>query len=222
MTEIFPIKLRISNAYLVKGERNILVDTGSEGEGKRIIKALNINGLDLKDIALIVHTHGHSDHCGSTRELTQIHKIPTAIHSADIQMTEAGNNGNLKTRGFTAKLVKPFVDKPFPAFKADTLMDNLTNLHQFGIQGIIHHTPGHTKGSISIEFDNNEAIIGDLLMGGYFGGAILPQVPDYHYFVDDFETLNLSIKKALLFNANKFYVGHGGAIPKKLIEKRFG
>jgi hydroxyacylglutathione hydrolase len=222
MTEIFPIKLKISNCYLVKGERNILVDTGSEDEAKQIIKALNINGLDLKDIALIVHTHGHSDHCGSTRELTNIHKIPTVIHSADSYMTEAGNNGNLKTRGFVAKLVKPFVDKPFPAFKADILIDNLTNLHQFGIQGIIHHTPGHTKGSISIEFDNCEAIVGDLLMGGYFGGKILPQIPNYHYFVDDFETLNLSIKKALLFNSSKFHVGHGGAIPKKLIEKRFG
>jgi glyoxylase-like metal-dependent hydrolase (beta-lactamase superfamily II) len=49
------------------------------------------------------------------------------------------------------------------------------------LNGLIHSTPGHTKGSISLEFDNDGAIIGDIVMGGYMGGQFLAHLPDYHY-----------------------------------------
>ncbi|MFN5606093.1 MAG: MBL fold metallo-hydrolase, partial [Bacteroidota bacterium] len=60
MTTIHPIHLSISNAYLVKGPVNMLIDTGSPGEGKKILNFLRKHGLQLSDIALILHTHGHS------------------------------------------------------------------------------------------------------------------------------------------------------------------
>jgi glyoxylase-like metal-dependent hydrolase (beta-lactamase superfamily II) len=109
---------------LVEGNQKILVDSGSPGEGMTIIKELKKLGVSLTDISLILHTHGHSDHCGSTTELIRQHKIPTAIHSADSHMTENGKNDFLKTTRLIAKFIRPFVDKPFPAFKADIFIDN--------------------------------------------------------------------------------------------------
>ena len=90
-----------------------------------------------------------------------------------------------------------------------------------GINGFIHHTPGHSKGSISIELDNGEAIIGDLMMGGYLGGTFYPQLPGYHYFIDNMDEVRKSIRKTMNFKSEKFYVGHGGPLSRKLIEKRF-
>jgi glyoxylase-like metal-dependent hydrolase (beta-lactamase superfamily II) len=222
MTTIHPIKLSISNCFLVEGDAKILVDTGSPGEGKKILRALDRLGVSLSDITLILHTHGHTDHCGSTVELLRERKIPTAIHSADSYRIESGKNGLIKTTRLMGDIIKPFVDKPFPAFKADIRLDDLNDLSEFGINGLIHHTPGHTDGSISIEFDNAEAIIGDVIMGGYLGGTFFPHLPDYHYFADDLEEIGRSIRKLMDTTAARFHVGHGGPLKRERIIKRFG
>jgi glyoxylase-like metal-dependent hydrolase (beta-lactamase superfamily II) len=221
LTVIHKIRLKISNCYLVEGEKRILVDTGSPGESENIIHQLKSLGVGLQDISLILHTHGHSDHCGSTTELIKHHKIPTAIHSADSHMTENGKNDYLKTTRLIAKFIRPFVDKPFPAFKADFFIDDYHDLTSFGVIGLIHSTKGHTNGSISIEFDNRESIIGDVIMGGFMGGELFPHLPDYHYFADNLNDIKESISKILNFKSDKFYVGHGGPITRERIEKRF-
>jgi glyoxylase-like metal-dependent hydrolase (beta-lactamase superfamily II) len=221
MTIIHLIKLKISNCFLVESTKKMLVDTGSPGEGKKNIRELRKLGVELSDLSLILHTHGHSDHCGSTAELIRNHKIPTAIHAGDRAMIENGKNGTIKTRGLFAKILKPIVDVPFPAFRADIFLDDCTDLCDFGINGKIHSTTGHTPGSVSLVFDNQEAIIGDLLMGGYIGGTFFPHLPDYHYFIDDMEEVHRSIQKILEFESDKFYVGHGGPLTRASIEKRF-
>jgi len=221
MTTVHKIKLKISNCYLVEGDKKVLIDTGCPGEAKTIIRELKKRNVELSDLSLILHTHGHSDHCGSTTELIKLHKIPTAIHSADSHMTENGKNDFLKTTRPIARFIKPFVDKPFLAFKSDIYIDNYTDLKSFGINANIHLTKGHTSGSISLEFDNKEAIIGDVMMGGFMGGEFLPHLPDYHYFADDIKEIDQSIKKILTFNVDKFYVGHGGPLKRDDIEKRF-
>jgi hydroxyacylglutathione hydrolase len=213
--KIYTIKLSISNCYLVTGEKNILIDTGSPNEGQKIIKAIQKLGLQLSDISLILHTHGHSDHCGSTKELLNICKIPTAIHIADSEMVASGINTKIKYTKFISRFIWLFVDKPFTPFTADIKIENNFDLNTFGINGKVYHTKGHTKGSIAIEFDNGAAIIGDTLMGGYFGGLVLPHLPDFHYFADDLSEVKLAIQKILSFNSTTFYVGHGGPLSKK-------
>jgi hydroxyacylglutathione hydrolase len=222
MTEIFKIKLGISNCYLAKGGGNILIDTGSPNEEGKIISALNKLGVALSDLSLILHTHGHSDHCGSTKALIERHKIPTAIHSSDSDMAERGRNNILRTNNPMARIAIPFIDKPFRAFKADIFIDELKNLTDYGINGKLHNTPGHTNGSISIEFDNREAIIGDLLMGGYFAGVFLPHRPNYHYFTENRMQVNSSIEKILNWECDTYYVGHGGELNGKDIARKFG
>ncbi|MBM3922758.1 MAG: hypothetical protein FJ340_06070 [Sphingomonadales bacterium] len=49
MISLHCIRLLLSNAYLIKGPVNILVDTGSPGEGKKIIRYLQQQGLQLRD-----------------------------------------------------------------------------------------------------------------------------------------------------------------------------
>ena len=221
MTVIHRIKLKISNCYLIEGEGKILVDTGSPGEGRTIVRALKNHGVELSDLSLILHTHGHSDHCGSTRELIQMHKIPTAIHADDSHMTENGKNDFLKTTRMVSRFIKPFVNKPFPPFKSDVFVGEQDDLNKFGIDGKIYSTKGHTNGSISIEFENGEAIIGDVMMGGFMGGTFFPYLPDYHYFANNMEEINQSIRRILGFKADKFYVGHGGPLDRERIERRF-
>lgn len=111
-----------------------------------------------------------------------------------------------------SKILRPFVSKPFPKFKNDILIDANLQLDSFGIDAKIILTPGHTNGSISILFDNGVAIIGDVLMGGYFGGKIAPSKPDYHYYATNLSQVNSSIEKLLGLKLTTFYVGHGGPL----------
>jgi hydroxyacylglutathione hydrolase len=179
------IPLRISNAFLVQGDRPILIDTGSPKDPEAILGFLKEQNVRVEDLALILHTHGHQDHCGSTAELKARTSAPTAIHSLDAFMPRQGHNGPVKPLSLFARLLMSFVDRPFPAFEADILINEEISLKAYGVDGQIVFTPGHTAGSISVVLDSGEAVVGDLLMGGYLGGAICPGRPGCPYVADD-------------------------------------
>lgn len=219
MTRLHRIPLSISNAYLIKGAVNILVDTGSPGEGKKIIKALGQQGLQLSDLSLILHTHGHSDHCGSTQELIRQHPVPTALHSGDLNMALSGANGPIYTTTLFSRILRPLVDKRFLPFTPDHLADAMTDLSHFGLNATVHHTPGHSEGSISIALESGDIIMGDILMGGMMGGAFFPRKPGYHYFIQDREKLHRSIETILQLRGDRYWVGHGGPFTYSAISR---
>ncbi len=218
---VIRIKLAISNAYIVKGERCILVDTGSPGESGKILQALRHAGVGANDLALILHTHGHSDHCGSTAEITRLTRTPKAVHVADKHMVEHGRNDPLTPTRLAGALIRPFVGKVFEAISADWLLEEETDLREYGVAGRIVCTPGHTPGSISLITDEGEAIVGDLIMGGFMGGRFFPSLPDYHYFADDLQLVQKSIEKILALSPAKIHVGHGGPLEPDSVRERF-
>ena len=71
-------------------------------------------------------------------------------------MAEAGSNGRISTTTLFSKILLPFVDKAFSPFTPDYFLDKLSDLSHFGMNARIWQTPGHSKGSVSIEFENGE------------------------------------------------------------------
>ncbi len=218
---IVQIPLTISNAFLIKGARPILVDTGSPDEAGAILVALKREHVEVRDLALIVHTHGHSDHCGSTWELKQISRAPTAIHKSDADMLRRGRNNPVIPTNLTARVIRSLFSQTFRRLEPDILIANEMDLGPYGVNGRIIFSPGHTAGSISVVLENNEAIAGDLMMGGYLGGQFFPGLPGYPYFADDLNTLRASIKKLMGLSVSRVYVGHGGPLEPRAIIRRF-
>ncbi|MCB0063337.1 MAG: MBL fold metallo-hydrolase [Caldilineaceae bacterium] len=221
---IQPIRLPIANAYLVQGTRPILVDTGAPGDTARIVRALQQNGVALTDLALILLTHGHGDHAGSAAALRQQSGAPVMIHRADLDMIQAGRNRPFHTTSLEAKLIKPFVNRPFPPVDADIVVDGATELAAFGIAGQLLSIPGHTHGSVALllqEPDRKQpaAIVGDLLMGGRFGGALWPTWPQQHYFAEAPGLLPKSLERLLAQQPHRFYVGHGGPLDGQRVQQ---
>lgn len=120
-----------------------------------------------------------------------------------------------------ARLVKLLVSRPFPPVAPDQFVDESTDLSAYGVDGRILHTPGHTAGSISVLLPNGEAIVGDLMMGGYFGGELLGAHPKYHYFADDLQAMRLSIQKILRYKPARLYMGHGGPLDEAAVRAYF-
>jgi glyoxylase-like metal-dependent hydrolase (beta-lactamase superfamily II) len=221
MNRIISIPLRISSAYVLQGEQGaILIDTGVRGEATRILRALHAAGVSNSAITLIAHTHSHSDHAGSTAELARILDVPTALHAADMEMAARGTNGPVRTRGLTAKIMLPFVDLPFERYTPDVILHDGFSLAPYGVEAHVLHTPGHTPGSVTF-VSAAGAVAGDVLMGGYLGGYVLPGTPGYHYFVDSIEATDESIRRLAALETGPIYVGHGGPLQLKTIRTRF-
>jgi glyoxylase-like metal-dependent hydrolase (beta-lactamase superfamily II) len=218
--EIIRIKLPFSNAYLVKDRKAILVDAGAPNQADKILSAVQKAGVSPGDISLILHTHGHFDHAGSTAELKRRLGVPTAVHASDAFMLQKGINGEIKPRNFEARIIMALVPNSFEPSKPDILLEEELALTDFGIDGKVLFTPGHTRGSISF-LSKNRAIIGDLLMGGWAGGAVLASRPNYHYFIDDPKQLHTSLKKILSYKPSTLYVGHGGPLTFNSVSELF-
>ncbi len=222
MTKITPLRLPICNAFLLRDSRAILLDTGAPTDPTQIRDLLAKEGQALEDLTLILHTHAHWDHCGGTLQLKQWTKAPTAVHRADADKMRRGDNGILQPVGWAAWALKPFLDRRFPGVEADILLDGETDLSPYGVEARVITTPGHTAGSISVVTAAGEAIVGDLFMGGFWGGKLLPGYPTYHYFAEDFDMLRKSIRKLLDLSPTRIFAGHGGPLDPARVARRFG
>jgi hydroxyacylglutathione hydrolase len=107
----------------------------------------------------------------------------------------------------------PFFSRTaFKSIPADFPATDGQRLNDFGVSATLLHTPGHTRGSISIVMDDGDAIVGDVLMGGYIGGAFRPGKPNFHYFAEDPALAMRSLDRVLAVTRGKLHVGHGGPL----------
>lgn len=67
---------------LIKGPKNILVDTGGPWDRDFLLMSLKERGLEPGDINLVVGTHGHSDHIGN------LGLFPTALMIVGYDISE--------------------------------------------------------------------------------------------------------------------------------------
>lgn len=157
---VFEPKTFGSNAYLLVGKRNALIDSGTDANGLQ--KALAKLGLHPDDITLILHTHAHADHFSCD---FLFKKAKIAMHSADAGAMNAEN---------TKYTCPDFLNnKEFP--KIDLILKNSQKikLGNFNLQAI--HTPGHTSGSACFYEKKHKILFsGDTLFANGFGRYDLP------------------------------------------------
>ena len=207
---IIPVSLAVGTCFIIQGERTVIVDTGYPGNGDRIIRHLRKHSISLPRVSLIILTHGHIDHYGSAGEIRAATEAPIAIHNGDAESLSKGINRLGAPAGLSGRLFKLIyknadVVRSRP-LDADIIIDKDTDLKEFGIDGKVIHTPGHTDGSVSVILSGGEAIVGDLVMGGIF----LRRTPRYPLFVTDMEALRSSIRKIVALSPRIVYASHGG------------
>jgi hydroxyacylglutathione hydrolase len=220
-SRVIQISLGWANAFVIRGKRPILVDTGYSGSAAAIMDQLHEKGIDPDWLSLILITHGHADHFGSAAEIKKQTGAPIAVHKLDAKALITGQDPPLKPVGFISRSLMPLLEHRGPAkappVKPDILIGEEMDLKKYGVDGKVIHTPGHTPGSLSVILPNGEFIVGDLIMRG----LLRFWQPNYPLFADDLSQLNKSLKLILRKKPVKIYCTHGGPFDIKTVQRRF-
>ncbi len=145
-------------------------------------------------LALVLLTHGHMDHCAAAREFADSHGVPlVGPHEED--------------RFWLEKLPESCMAVGFPPaapFEPDRWLNDGDSVSFGNISLQVLHTPGHTPGHV-VFFHAGEklAFVGDVLFQGSIGRTDFPR--------GDFDTLIRSIREKLfpLGDEVAFVPGHG-------------
>ena len=206
------------NCHLIIAETGcILVDAGLPGSESKIESALKKRGLSFSDIKLIVITHAHVDHAGSAARIRELSGAPILAHKGDLDYYQQKKKMTFCATGWFGRifLKTGLILQPYVPFTPDILLQagDVLDLTCFGAAGTARHTPGHTAGSVSVQLDTGDAMVGDLLASGVLlGGLIRTGHAIRPPFEDSPETVSDELKKMLVSGSKRFYMGHGGPL----------
>jgi hydroxyacylglutathione hydrolase len=193
------------NCYLIHTETGyFLIDTGIKNRRKELEDSIVEAGCQPDDLKLIIITHGHIDHIGNSAYLRNKYGAKIAMHRGDVKMvTGAGMFADappslmIKLIGFLMKITGL---SDFEIFTPDIMLEDNQSLQEYGLDATVLHTPGHSKGSISILTASGDLFCGDIFSGSVEGVTTL---------VDDKSKLDSSVEHLKALNNKSFYPGHG-------------
>jgi glyoxylase-like metal-dependent hydrolase (beta-lactamase superfamily II) len=169
-SNIYQISLGWVNVFVIEDNGLTLIDTGTKGSTGKIFSAIKNGGKNPYDIKRIILTHAHPDHSGSAEEMKRMLRVPVMAHREDAQIMRYGiafRKEVCLTPGLKNWLIYELAIKRAGINIEPVAIDEQLNdrdlLPLLGGVRVIH-TPGHSKGHISLLAENEEVLIaGDLL-----------------------------------------------------------
>ena len=189
--EMLTVGTLYTNCYIVGCSETLdglIIDPGFDRERETdiILKAVDQHRLMIK---YIVNTHGHPDHTSGNRALKEATGAPILIHELDApKLIDASKNL------FGLRVTSP---------PADRMLKDRETVQVGQIKLKVLHTPGHSKGGISL-LGEKVVFTGDTLFAGSIGRYDLPG--------GSLEEIKNALKKLMtLPDHMKVYPGHGPA-----------
>ncbi|MHA1996246.1 MAG: MBL fold metallo-hydrolase [Candidatus Hodarchaeales archaeon] len=172
----------MSHTALLTANRLILIDTAMEDTAKTLITEIKACGYQPTDIETIIITHSHIDHIGGlSNAKAQMGEPRIACHELEVEAISQ---------------------------QVEVKMDDLLKDGQIYQGLLVIHTPGHTRGNISLLDQESEL----LLVGDSFQtveGEVQPMPDAYNQNPTQHRH---SMLKLLDFSFKKAIVAHGHAL----------
>ncbi len=212
--EIFPVLLQ-------QEARSYLVDCGYEETAGALELELENWGVALKDLTGIIITHDDYDHLGGLKHLKHVNQH-LKIYCGELETDSV--SGLVKSERLIQ--AETSLESIPPEYRnwAENFIHQLKKVQRFGVDNgfadqeifeqeiLVVHTPGHTKGHISLYLINEMTLIaGDALVieDGRFNIAN----PD---FTLDLETAVKSVEKIRKLSPRKIICYHGGVMTQNI------
>lgn len=195
ITKMFTVGALYTNCYVVgcnETKEALIIDPGFDTElvAKRILREADQLELQIK---YIVNTHGHPDHIAGNGIVKKMTSAPILIHEYDAPMLTRATENLTMLFGLRTASLPP----------ADRILHNGDAIKVGEVMLRVLHTPGHTRGSISI-LGNDVVFTGDTLFASSIGRTDLPDSSP--------KEIMSSLKKlTILPDHIKVYAGHGPA-----------
>jgi len=216
---IITINLGFVKAFLIKGEKYILVDTGVPKSFETIKRYMTDNGINPKDISAVIITHNHLDHTGSISKIKELTGAPVLIHKSEDIFLSKGVTTPVQIRSLFPKLLMKIMKNPqINPFNADIIIkdNDIIDLKPYGAVGKIIHTPGHTDGSISVLLDSGHAVVGDLFSAKK---AKQGSKANFPFIYSDLNAIKGSMRKLLDQVGKQFYNAHGVVCDENALQR---
>ncbi|MDP6293791.1 MAG: MBL fold metallo-hydrolase [Candidatus Woesearchaeota archaeon] len=167
--------------YIVDADERIAIDTGSRSE-RHLLEKFMKSAIPPESIKKVILTHAHYDHAGN------FDFFPNAeifMHKEEIKAFKDDPKGATMSEDLWKKLEVREI-KPLPKKIA-------------GLEVI--HTPGHTKGSVCLWWEERKILFtGDTLFENGTGRVDLP--------TSDAEAMGPSLGKLVPYNHERICAGH--------------
>lgn len=140
--------------YMVFGEKIHLIDCGVAGAEKQIYAYLEANNRKKSDLVNLIISHAHPDHIGAAATIKEQTGCNVMYHDGD--------------RAWIENTEKQFKERPIPGFHTlvggsvspDTVLKDGDQIElEEGLVLEVIHTPGHSRGSISLHLETDGALV---------------------------------------------------------------
>lgn len=215
--QIFPVLIQVDN-------RNYLVDCGYEETFDELKSELQIYGVGIQDLAAVILTHDDYDHIGSLQFLKKENadlKVYCGIYEEESiagivkseRLIQAENMLNYLTEEHKNWGLE-FVNK-LQNVKRYNVDDTFRDGDIIESELIVVHTPGHTKGHISLFHSKCKTLI--------TGDAFVIENDEFNIanpnFTLDMEEAIKSVEKIKELNPKKVICYHGGSMESDIDNK---
>lgn len=186
--------LRELNSYVIRGQRNLLVDTGFRTGAcrKAVLEGLDCLGIHMDNTDILL-THLHADHSGNAADLISrggkvyISGIDRACLTGSVVEDGTSLLHRLKTKrleenGISPELIQAMLrETPSRTMAADEHFTGYTSLEEGDVISVgdyrlrAVYTPGHTPGHMCFEIQGTGAMI----LGDHVLFDITPNITDW-------------------------------------------
>ena len=196
ITQLEPAILFDSNIFLVTGDRNVLIDTGTGFKVEDTIREIR-KVLGKKRLDTVVITHRHYDHVGGLRGIIKEFSPKVYAGTLDAVPLREGDSESTMGTSFGGTIDKMTVEDLEEGDVIDTGEHKLS----------VIETPGHTSGSISLSDQVTGALFtGDTVFADGIGRYDLPTASK--------DQLIKSLQRLSGLDINGFYPGHGPSVQR--------
>lgn len=186
--------LRELNSYVIRGQRNLLVDTGFRTGAcrKAVLNGLSCLGISMEDTDILL-THLHADHSGNAADLVcgggsvYLSEIDRAFLTGSVEedgtsLLHRLKKKRLEENGISPEMIQAMLrETPSRTMAADEHFTGYTSLKEgdviqagdYRLRAI--YTPGHTPGHMCFEIRGTGAMI----LGDHVLFDISPNITDW-------------------------------------------
>lgn len=145
--------LRFVNSIIIFGKEITLIDAGIKDSYQKIFSYIKEQGRSINEIKLLILSHSHPDHIGSANKIKSMTDCKVIAHQAEKNWIE-----DLDTQ-YQSRMVPGFYQLVNEPVKIDACLEHNQEIQlDKNLTIRVLHSPGHSKGSISILFKEDKIL----------------------------------------------------------------